>query len=538
MWPWRKKGAAAQPETRHLSVPNPAAGLVPHNTKRFFNQFSIGPIGSRNNIGDASNLPRVFLSENRYEALLELRRQSLLNPLLVSLISLMSDKIVGHEAMMPTWTTVKNKRTRELLTEKFNEWCKKVDRSGTESWVGFLNSLFRMAYVDGMAYALIHDNPAYPCGFALQGIDREYLAENYGNDARQDTMEGIVGGIERNKLGQIVAYHFYKSGINELNLAGSRYGAGFLFGLGAPLGGEVVRIPAARVLPLFFRNRASDVSPYPSEMLAAWDTLASVKRIDNHTLDHMEAASQVGGFLNQSAEAEVGKAKDLWSKLLTNFRDAVGGFQLLPKGVTMTPFKTDTPNARAESYRMELIRSAAGAAGTDAGSLLGDGRGTSYSTLRHFDNRSKDKYRVKQESIVSKVVAPVVEHFLMMAPMVDAELRAALNPTSLRQAKMTPISTRIYPAIDPVKEVTAQQKLVQLGALDPNRVAMEHGSKPGEVIDSVKALMKKMGETPEERAEFMAAVRFLATGSLSEKTAAPAAPKPAPAPSGDGQQQE
>lgn len=149
------------------------------------------------------------------------------------------------------------------------------------------------------------------------------------------------------------------------------------------------------------------------------------------------------------------------------------------------------PNPSLITFRQGQLRAIAAGVGASYSSLSRDYNGT-YSAQRQELVEQWVHYAVLCDEFVGEVVQPVWEQFVLAAHLSGVvRMPAGLKPGSENDAMYTAQS---MPWIDPVKEATAWQILIENGLGSEAEAIRRRGRNPADVIDQIAEFRRKAEE--------------------------------------------
>lgn len=189
----------------------------------------------------------------------------------------------------------------------------------------------------------------------------------------------IQCGVEFDKIGRRVAYHFYRE------LPGDQYTFPNV------TGNSKYRVPASEVLHLFRPIRAGQIRGVP-HTLSGMVTLAMLDLYDDAELERKRVAALFGAFVKKSAEAaddEVNPFDDGTGGTAHDNSEVVMDFDLEPGAVIQLPEGYDVQFAEPadvggayEMFQLRMLLRAAAGFGVPYADMTGDLRQTSYGSIR------------------------------------------------------------------------------------------------------------------------------------------------------------
>lgn len=190
-----------------------------------------------------------------------------------------------------------------------------------------------------------------------------------------------------------------------------------------------------------------------------------------------------------------------------------GMFELLPRGLEVTPFDPNYPPANLEEFAKTILRGLASGLGVDYVSMSNNLEGVNYSSIRHGLIEQRGMWKCLQEF--------QIEHFEDWRFRFWAQMQELVPDSTIPQAKLNAVmsgglykfTSRGWTWVDPLKEVKAYQEAVASGFTSRGRIIAETtGDDFEEVADELaeeQALMDELGvkliNAPMETAQFDAA---------------------------------
>lgn len=198
-------------------------------------------------------------------------------------------------------------------------------------------------------------------------------------------------------------------------------------------------------------------------------------------------AARVGaskmGFYEQSESEDIDGELQQDGALV---QDAVAGtFELLPKGVKLSSFNADHPNAGFKQFCGAILRHAAAGAGVSYNAFANDTEGLSFSAMRGTALEDRDEYRTLQDWFMGVALRPIFSAWLR-------EMLLA-GVTGLPGGKIAKFdSPRFIPRgwqwVDPATEMQAASSAVALRIKSRSQIVAEQG---GDLAETVADLMRE-----------------------------------------------
>lgn len=338
-----------------------------------------------------------------------------------------------NEAIEKAWAKWKNKRychTGGILS--FSDMERQAMQAVAESGEVFVR-MVHQSFGGGRV----------PLGLEVIESDRldeqlNELAKGSGNEIRM--------GVERDKWGRPVAYHF----------KGDHPGD-YPFGAGV-VNNQPVRVPAKDVLHLYKQDRPGQTRGVP------WLATAIMRmhHLGGYTEAEVIAARAEAcrmGFIT-SPEEDAMQDGQADGQQVTNFEP--GKIERLLPGEEYTESKPTRPGGQFEPFVRAMLRSMAAGIGVSYATLSRDYSDSNYSSSRLSLLDDRDNWRVLQTWMIENFHRPIFEEWLDMA-VLSGELSLSgyeANPEPFRAVRWIP---RGWAWVDPAKEMEAYKNAVRCG---------------------------------------------------------------------------
>jgi len=279
----------------------------------------------------------------------------------------------------------------------------------------------------------------------LEVIEADRLDEQM-NDAARGTGNEIRMGVERDKWGRPVAYHFKTDHPGD-----------YPFGAGA-VNNQPVRVLAKDVLHLYKQERPGQTRGIP------WLATAIMRlhHLGGYTEAEVIAARAEAcrmGFIT-SPEDDAMQDGTANGQPVTNFEP--GKIERLLPGEEYTESKANRPGGQFEPFVRAMLRSMAAGIGVSYATLSRDYSDANYSSSRLSLLDDRDNWRVLQTWMIENFHRPIFEEWLDMA-VLSGELSLSgyeANPDLYRAVRWIP---RGWAWVDPAKEMEAYKNAVRCG---------------------------------------------------------------------------
>lgn len=369
----------------------------------------------------------------------------------------------------------------KAIEDAWNEWCKRgnCEVTGKHSFLAVQWLSGDTATRDGeFILRKIYGQDAGPYGFALQMIDPQRLAIRYENYGYDRTGNFIRQGIEFNRYGRPIAYHFsstdeYDAYYYTIN------GKGF------------VRIPADEIIHGFRQEMVGQRRGLPWAATSLF-RLHHLTGMEDAAVQNARAGATKMGFF----EWEDGMGPDLEDgENITDHIDAEPlSFWELPAGAKLKEWKPDYPNGEFAVFVKAMLRGAAAGMGVSYNKLANDLEGVNYSSIREGTLDERDNWMEIQQWAIEALMSPVFEAWLkyaLLAGKIVVRGRAVMADR-LKDCQNVIWQGRRWTWVDPLKDVNAATAEVRLGARSISSVIRENGDDPQEVFLEIAEDLKAM----------------------------------------------
>lgn len=408
------------------------------------------------------------------------------NDYAAAFVSELADNIIGAEGirLRPMVKDASGKlevQTNKGILEAWQDWGMPENATADqhESFVDLERLAVETWATDGEVFIRKlkgYDN-AY--GYALQMLDADLLDETFDRPPDDDGVE-IRMGVEINRFGKPLAYHFWK------RHPGDRWFAR----------NDRERIAAEEVRHLFIRRRPGQTRGYT--LFAP--VLSSMKMFDGLTEAELVAsrmaAAKMGFIVNKTPEAIEAYAAKL--KLLsqrqpgeegdgeegeTHMIGEPGVIDELAPGQEFEGFDPTHPNGAFAEFAKVILRGVSRALGTTYARFTGDLSDVNYSSMRQGELPVRDRYRALQRWWTIHFHRHTYRDWLSVA-LVSGKVRGVttrlVDDVSAHEWK-----PRGWPAIDPAKEAGAIEQLLFLGLTSRTREAANRGENYEQIVDDL-----------------------------------------------------
>lgn len=403
-------------------------------------------------------------------------------------LQMTANNIVGPDGFMLVAQAadagVPDRSAQDLIETGFYRWAKRgvCEISGALGFNGLLRMVVKAVARDGEALIRkVRGNKINAFGYALQLLDIDRLPASLNMILSNGNR--IVMGVEINSYGRAVAYHLLTTHPGEntwLHASGQR----------------LERVPADDIFHLFVSDRPEQHRGITWLHSAAWRLEMLGKFESAAVAAARKGAETLGFFQREDGQLLNVGDKDGDDEILTS---GPCSFDVLPPGVTVSPYDTKYPSELFGVFRKDALRGISSGMGVAYNNLSNDLEGVNYSSIRAGVLDERDQWMVLQGWLIESFLEPLFVDWLQMA-LLSGQL-AYPNGSVLPISKLEKFTAhrwqgRRWPWVDPEKDISASILAISNGLKSPQRVAAEMGVDVEDVLDEIarfQALAKEKG---------------------------------------------
>lgn len=488
-----KRSAPAQKETRNTG----------RTSKRSYNAFAGAEVNPLNASWTRSSVP-INEQIKRDLATLRARSRDLAkNDVHVKkFIRSIKSNVIGRKGIK-LQSKVKNSdgsldeiaiEAIERAWATFGEWGV-ANAKGDRTWVELQGLFFDHLLRDGEVLIIkVQSKSVNKFGFGLQYLDPEVLEVQ--NDQTLKSGNRVRMGIETDGYGVVVAYH-----VTSLDTTHEHY---YTFN-----GRGYIRLDRSRVIHRF-------ISEYADQLRGVPEIAVAMTRIKN--LDGYEQAEIIGkrvssskmGFFSRNEEGQgyEGEENDDGSLSM----DAQPGvLEELPNNVNFQTFDTKHDGASYDQFVKSCLRGISAGLGISYHTLANDLEGVNYSSARVGVIEDRDIFMGLQDWLIECFIKTVFNDWLEMAVLsgaVKTSKGGTLRVSDIERYKQASWQGRRWLWVDPLKDMSANEKAITLGLTSRSAIIREQGYDPDEVFKEIadeQEKLKKLGiyQEPAQAAGFL-----------------------------------
>lgn len=365
-----------------------------------------------------------------------------------------------------------NQKTNFAIENAWKEWghAENASVDCVDSWIDQQRLIARGVFIDGEAILRKRAGADNEFGYANELIDPDLLDDTLDRPADANGVE-ISLGIEMNRAGKPLAYHFWPAHPSEI------------FRKGLPR--TRVRVPADEIIHLFLRKRVGQ-SRGVTELAPI---LTDVKMLDGYAEAELVAArfhaSKMAAIEIPDPEkaAPAPPAKPGVEPANQRMNIAPGLVWRLKPGETLNTFDPTHPNAAFKEFVNTILRSVARGLGVSYLTLTGDVSAANYSSMRAGLLPEREHWRMLQFWLAESCHRRVYRAWLPQALLkgqVQTDRRIA---GELLAVEWKP---RGWKWVDPANDLTALEAEINLGINSRQRACAERGVDYEDVIDELQ----------------------------------------------------
>lgn len=235
--------------------------------------------------------------------------------------------------------------------------------------------------------------------FAIQIIEPHYLDETYNEDLANGNC--IRNGIEFNKWGERIAYHFSEYPKNEnINNNMQKYG-------------KKIPVSADEIIHHFNKDEFSQNRGYPDAQQTLLD-IHNLKGTNSAEVIKKRVASNHMGFvIPPPGEEYNGDGKNADGTI--DFEVEGGMMKTLPHGSTVAEFKPEDKGDGNSTFNKLMLKQMSVGSGLSYHSLSGDYDGLNKEALRDLTINDRDEFKLEQTVFICDVIDNIFEEWLKFA---------------------------------------------------------------------------------------------------------------------------
>lgn len=399
----------------------------------------------------------------------EARTLAVTNPIVRQYLALLSDNVIGAQGMKLQAQVRKgetlDKTSNDTIEAGWRDFWRSPWVDGRTSGVIGEHLALKTVANDGECFVRMVSGYPNKFGFALQMLDAD-LVDHTLNVPRGGRFEGqtvneIRLGIEVDEWGRAVAMWVWDSLPDQPQRTRKR-------------------IPASEILHLYDPERMNQTRGI------TWHNavIVPLKMLDG-AMEAEVTAFRAGAcqmMVFKQAAPPTLSSNGQPANINYNIDARPGGGVTLPPGLEMQQFDPNHPNADVPAFVKSLLRYCAGAWRVSYNALANDLEGVNYSSIRSGLLIERDHWQVLQQWWIDRFRQPVFEAWLRAALLTGGLRLGSRDPANYTRVRWIP---RGWDWVDPLKDVTAAEKSLQLRLTSRRRLAAKRGDDLEEIFEEI-----------------------------------------------------
>lgn len=470
----------------------PAAEPRPPVPRRWLSRtiaemFKASYVRDDDNWGGTPISPDVFISLRQPVLVARSREQWSNNDYARAFVRLCRQNIVGPHGVILQAKARKprggyDKEANAAIEAAWQDFSQRgnCDVTGQLSLTGLQRLAVETAARDGeFIFRKIYGDDAGPHKIALQAVDPQRLSVKYENYKFGNNGHFIRHGIEFNRYGKPVAYHF--TSLDEWDAYYySINGKGF------------VRVPASEVIHGFVHEMVGQRRGLPWYATSLF-RLHHLAGFEDASVQNARASASKMGFVQwrEGFGPECEEGDDVAGSI----EAAPLSIHELPEGAEWKDFNPNYPNGEFDVFGKAMLRGAAAGMGVQYHSLTGDLTQVNFSSIRSGTLDEREVWKELQEWLVETMLRPLFDDWLkiqLLAGSIKMKNGRPLPPDRLDALKCVKWQPRRWQWIDPMKDVQASLESIRGGLSSPGQVIREQGRDPETVFAEFAEDLKEM----------------------------------------------
>lgn len=369
----------------------------------------------------------------------------------------------------------------ESIEAAWAKWGKResCDVSGKKSWRQIQISAVQSACIDGeFMFRKIYGKEAGPFGFALQLLDPQRCQPNLDV---YDLENGafIRAGIEFNKFGRPVAYHFTVT--NESDAFYNYTYAGLHYH----------RIPADEIIHGYLPDFVGQNRGLPW-MATGLFRMKQLVGFEDAAIVNARVGAAKMGFI----QWREGHGPELDSDEAENLQmdGDPGSFPVLPEGAELKEWNPQYPAGEFATFNKAMLRGISAGFGVLYNNLANDLENVNFSSIRQGTLDEREHWKEMQEWLIESLCEPVFAEWLPRA-LLGGHLVVKgrpLKPERVDRYSEVSWQPRRWQWIDPSSDVTAAVTSKNNLLMSPGQIIREQGKDPSTVWREIAADIEAM----------------------------------------------
>lgn len=357
----------------------------------------------------------------------------------------------------------------------WEEWCEAPTVCGQMTMADLTRQAVRTWGRDGEVIWEIVQGRDYPHGIAVNPLEADMLDETK-NEIYPPTGNEIRMGVEINRLGRPVAYHFLQEHPGDVtmwtDISRARHR----------------RVPAERVIHIFVKDRPGQTRGEPPASAA----ILGVKMLDGYreaeTTGRRLRSALMGFFTRKEAGtsqlSELADRQDDTDEVFEMDMEP-GRLKALPEGMEFNEFSPGGSVTDYADFEQQVKKDLAMGLGPSNMALGMEVEGVSYSSGRTIVIEDRDWYKTIQAFFIRRGLKPL---FVKWADRHNLMDNAAFTPLQKpRVIKAAKFAGRGWDWVDPAKDVRANAEALETYQTSLTQIANSRGMSLNELLDEIQS---------------------------------------------------
>lgn len=285
--------------------------------------------------------------------------------------------------------------------------------------------------------------------FMAQGIEADALDSTKNDDAQRIHM-----GIKFDEWDEPLAYYVKKGDFKSSYSARS----------------ESVPVPARDLINLYLAKRINQSQGF-SWLAPVMLRLRHLSRYEESEVIAARVSSHKIGFFEQTGDQQYTGDEDSNGNILAP--STPGEWEKLPHGVKPHLIDPSHPNANYPDFRKAILRGVCAGIYVNYNTLAKDLEGVSFSSIRSGTLSERDIWRIIQAWFIDSFEVPLFQRWLRMA-LLTGQIEG-YGIADFERLSHVEFSGRTWAWVDPVKDVEAAEKAINLGIESRQTICRERG---------------------------------------------------------------
>lgn len=486
-----RRGGGSQP-TEAIAAPPPASRKRKFARSMIAGMFKSAMVDPNDKWGSIPFPIDHFITLRQSTLVARSREQWSNNDYMRAFVRKCRQNIVGHhgvrlQAKVALANDKADKKSNDAIESAWREWGKagNCDVTGKLSWRELQDLAVEHASRDGeYIFRKVYGADAGPFGFALQVLDPQRLPVSYQDSSFGDNGNFIRQGIEFNRYGRPVAYHFNSTDEWDAYFYYSVSGKGF------------VRVPAEQIIHGFISEWASQRRGIPWAATSLF-RLHHLAGFEDAAVQNARASASKMGFIEY--EQGFGPELEEGENAAESINAEPLSFHELPEGAKIAEWNPQYPSGEFAVFNKAMLRGAGAGMGVAYNGLANDLEHVNFSSIRDGKVDERDNWKELQTWLIEKLCEPVFEEWLKVALLVGLIVRKDGKPlpaARIAAYRNVQWQARRWEWIDPKSDITAKVTAIRGGLTSPSQVIREQGHDPETVYKEIAEdmdLMKAAG---------------------------------------------